>query len=224
MIVNKEHITIEINNSMIEFKRIELPPLFLEWQSSGRMAAFEMMQRMNANAVRMMPAHLPVMVTYGEGQFPANLTSRGIGLLPIQDKLDFYSQKIEDTLRAVKDEPWDSSLSQRVAVIRFFYEKMKDFETMMLGGLEIFEGTTFRNLESDPRASLLYTGEAPKFPSYQFNGFIKIIKPGDPYFRFLLAARELFARDSFHIHQIHYPYGYIFYPVELRDKTPFPRR
>ena len=93
-----------------------------------------------------------------------------------------------------------------------------------MGGLEIFEGQTYKNLLTDPRAALLYSGEAPKFPSYQINGVIKFVNKGDIYFRFLLAARELFARDTFHVHQIHYPFGYLFFPIEIKNKTPFPRR
>ncbi|WP_287585931.1 hypothetical protein, partial [Candidatus Borrarchaeum sp.] len=62
------------------------------------------------------------------------------------------------------------------------------------------------------------------FPSYQFNGVVGFVDSENPYFRFLRAARELFAFDSFHIPQIRYPYGFLFHVVEIQDKTPFPRR
>ncbi len=224
LIINQDSIQANINQKNIDFPRITLPPLFLSWQSEARLAAFELMHQKNAEAVRMMPAHLPVMVTYGVGNFPANLTTRGIGLLPKEDKLTYYAELLENAARVNTYDPWEVSFHNRVMAIRSFYEHPDHFEESLLGGLEIFEGQSFKNLTRDPRASLLYTGQAPKFPSYQFNGLVEIIQEGNPYFRFLLAARELFARDSFHIHQIHYPYGYLFYPVEARDKTPFPRR
>ncbi len=224
MIVNNDFIQANINLEEFKFNRIPLPEKFLLWQSEARLTAFEEMQNKNADAVRTMPAHLPVMVTFGSGTFSANLTTRGIGLLPNEEKLAFYTELLENSRSESTNLSGEQSFHHRVGAIRKFYENIEDFDKSLLGGLEIFEGQTFANLSSDPRSSLLYTGQAPKYPSYQFNGLIQVIEKDNPYFQFLLAARELFARDSFHIHQIHYPYGYLFYPVEVRDKTPFPRR
>ena len=111
-----------------------------------------------------------------------------------------------------------------MSVIGEFYAQVKHFDPWMLGGLEIFEGQTPANLQRNPLASLLYAGEPPHYPSYQFDGVVKFVEGNDPHFRFLLAARELFARDAFHVHQVRYPYGYLFHPVGIRDKTPYPRR
>ncbi len=44
----------------------------------------------------------------------------------------------------------------------------------------------------------------------------------NPYYRFLLAARELFAYDAFHVMQHRYPHGYVFHVCEIIDKTPIP--
>ena len=112
---------------------------------------------------------------------------------------------------------------QRMKIVEEFYNNFESFGQYLLGGLEIFEGKTFLNLQKNPKASLLFTGEAPKFPSYQFNGIIEIINEKNPYFRFLLAARELFAHNPFHVKQTSYPFGYLFYAIEIKDKTPFPR-
>lgn len=203
---------------------VQLPKPFLEWQSLARLEAFETMKKNRAGSVTTMPAHLPVLATYGEGKFPLNLTTRGIGLLPKPEFLEEITTELEAALVETAGKGWVETLPQRLAAIHKFYEDQSLIDETRLGGLEIFEGQTLRNLQSDPRAALLYTGAAPKYPSYQFNGVVQLIQPGDPYYRFLLAARELFAQDAFHIHQINYPYGYLFYPVEIKDKTPFPRR
>ncbi len=79
-------------------------------------------------------------------------------------------------------------------------------------------------MRRNPRASLLYTGKAPYYPSYQFNVIVSIIDVDNPYYVFLRAARELFASDAFHIPQTRYPFGYLFHVVEVLDKTPYPRR
>jgi hypothetical protein len=207
-----------------KFTGIPLPQPFLVWQSQARLEAFKIMEKNQTAAVRSLPAHLPVLATFGEGDFPVNLTTRGIGLLPKSEVIKEITNDLENTIRDTQGKPWPETLSQRLTAIRKFYENPDLFDETRLGGLEIFEGQTLKNLKSNSRAALLYTGAAPTYASYQFNGIVQLINQDDPGYRFLLAARELFAQDAFHIHQIDYPYGYLFYPVEIKDKTPFPRR
>jgi len=223
-IVSQQTIQIKNNKKLDQYNRIELPEDFLLWQSSARLSAFRQMAEFTANSVRTMPAHLPVLATFGLGDFPVNLTARGIGLLPKPEWIEDFCDQFEMVINQSQEMDWEKSLPKRVEAIRNFYQHPEKFDTSLMGGLEIFEGQTYKNLLLDPRAALLYSGEAPKFPSYQINGVIKFVNKGDVYFRFLLAARELFARDTFHIHQIHYPFGYLFYPIEIKNKTPFPRR
>ena len=75
-----------------------------------------------------------------------------------------------------------------------------------------------------PFASLLYTGTAPRFLSFQFNGIMNIIQNKNQYYQFLLSARELFAFDSFHVLQGRYPFGYLFYVVNIKEKTPYSKK
>lgn len=223
-IVSEQTIHIKIKQEEYKYNRIELPQDFLKWQSSARLLAFQQMSEFSADKVKTMPAHLPVLATVGEGDFPINLTARGIGLVPKLALIEEFCDRFENVIRETKDQDWQVTLPKRVEVIRSFYENPDHFDSWLMGGLEIFEGQTSKNIKVNPRAALLYSGEAPKFPSYQMNGVIKFVEQGDIYFRFLLAARELFSRDAFHVHQIHYPFGYLFFPLEIRNKTPFPRR
>lgn len=209
---------------MNQVNTINLPKKFLAWQSRARLEAFEVMRNHQAGAVRSMPAHLPVLATFGEGDFPLNLTTRGIGLLPKAAVLEEVTNRLKVTIRETQGKPWPETLPRRLSAIKAFYENPDLFDETRMGGLEIFEGQTLKNLKADPRAALLYTGSAPDYYSYQLNGYVTLIDQDDVCYRFLLAARELFAQDAFHIHQINYPNGYLFYPVEIKDKTPFPRR
>jgi hypothetical protein len=210
------------NNETI-FPRISLPNLFLQWQSEARMRSFETMMTKGAQAVHVQPVHLPVMATMGEGNFP-NLSTRGIGIVPKIEFLESFTQLFEETKIDTADLSIEESLPKRVEIIQQFYSDVNNFDASMMGGLDIFEGTTATNLKETGMAALLYTGEAPKYPSYQINCVVQIVEEGNQYYQFLLAARELFAMDAFHIHQIHYPFGYLVFPVEIKDKTPFPKR
>lgn len=217
-------ISVELNGELLTFEYQPLPEDFLLWQSQARMAAFDAMRAGSAAGVRVMPAHLPVLATFGSPPFQANLSTRGMGLLPRQDLLDSLTQRLEQARQAAQGLDLAASLPARLEAIGSVYADWANFDPFLLGGLEIFEGQTLANLRIHPLASLLYTGEAPRYPSYQFNGVVTLLSPGDPHYRFLLAARELFAQDAFHVHQVHYPYGYLFHVVEVKNKTPYPRR
>lgn len=208
------------------FTAVELPRPFLEWQSEARMRMFKAMAQGGAGQVRAQPAHLPVLATWsGDGQgsdFPVNLSTRGMGIVPKQERLASFTSLLEKARADSAGKPIQDTLPARVRAMEAFYGDVDNFDTRLLGGLEIFEGQTAKNMESNPRIALLYTGEAPKYPSFQFNAVVEKIPPGNPHYQFLHTARELFATDAFHLHQDKYPFGYLCKIVEIKDKTPFP--
>ncbi len=222
--MDEKTISVDIDGTLMHFPTILLPDLFITWQSDARLKMFDIMKEKGAAAMKTQPAHIAVMATHSNCAFPVNLSSKGLGLLPKPEKLETFTTMFEKAKKDTENRAPQETLPVRAKVMQGFYSNIDNFDRRALGGLEIFEGQTSRNLQKNPRAALLYTGEAPKYPSYQFNGIVVRIDPGTPYYRFLLAARELFALDAFHIHQIHYPFGYLFYLVEAKDKTPFPRR
>jgi hypothetical protein len=224
ILFDSEAIRVRFDTQTITFPRVPLPAPFLEWQSAARLRMCERLAQEGARSMRSQPVHLPVLASMGAGPFPINLATRGIGLLPKPEYLETFTVRFESVIRAAAGQPWEATLPQRAAAVCEFYAEAAHADPWVLGGLEIFEGQTPANLRRNPLAALLYTGEPPAYPSYQFDGVVQFVEGDDPRFRFLLAARELFAQDAFHIHQIHYPHGYLFYPVGIRDKTPYPRR
>jgi hypothetical protein len=204
-------------------ERVPLPQAFLEWQSQARLRMFQLLSQAGSGAIHSQPAHLPVLATLGEGDFPINLATRGIGLLPKSDSIGMYIRLFTSAIKEGDRDRWNVSLPARVDAMRQFYEHIENVDPMILGGLEIFEGRTLANMRNNPLVSLLYTGEPPKYPSFQFNCVMEFLYGDDPRFKFLLAARELFAFEAFHITQKKYPWGYAFHLVEVIEKTPYPR-
>lgn len=222
-IVNNR-IQMDLLDHSLVIPRISLPENFMKWQSESRMKMFNTLKNDGANAIKVQPSHLPVMATLGGGEFPINLATRGMGILPKTNFIKKYTRLFENVKNKSEKDSWHETLLVRVETASKFYSRPELFDERVLGGLEIFEGQTASNLQQNPLVSLIYTGEASKFLSYQFNGVIKFVDKKNEYYRFLRAARELFAFDSFHIPQINYPIGYLFYPAEILDKTPYPRR
>ncbi len=204
-------------------KRDALPMAFMEWQISSRLDLLQGIDGKGMPDVKRMGAHLPVMATRSDDH-TLNLASKGIGLLPKEHLLGHHTLAFREAIHRFKDDTPGSSLRKRLSYLLDLYSDPENFDRETLGGLEIFEGTTYRNLKSDPRAYLLFSGEAPSFPSYQIDGVIEFVKPGDERYEYLLAARELFAMDRFHVYQVSYPYGYVLHVRRVNDKTPFTRR
>jgi hypothetical protein len=90
----------------------------------------------------------------------------------------------------------------------------------MLGLVEIFQGQTYRNLVRNPLMALQYTGAGPEYQSFQLNGVVQTVGPGDPRFELLYLMRQLFEYNAFHIQQPKYPSGYVFWISQVFDKSP----
>ncbi len=203
-------------------ERSALPLEFLEWQRDTRLSLFRTVTSKGLGNVRTMPSHLAVIGTT-DPDGSVNLATKGIGLVPKPDRIEAFTSTFRAAAEKRGHETRGATLEERIRTLLSFYSEVDNFDDSRLGGLEIFEGMTYDNLRNDPRASLLFSGEAPSFLSYQVDGEVEFVEEGDPYYEFLLSARELFARDCFHVPQSNYPHGFVLRVRRVRDKRPFPR-
>ncbi len=224
VVINTESINASRDQEEYTFNKEILPQPFLEWQSTARMEMIETLQKSGSAAVKSQPAHLPVLASWNDGFFSINLATRGVGLLPKKDVVERFIRLFEQVVEESQNDPWEVSLDRRIQTLGEFYSDELSFDPWMLGGLEIFDGQTLQNIQSNPFCALLFTGDAPRYPSYQFNAIAELIDPENPYYRFLLAARQMFSRDAFHIFQPQYSMGYLFHIVGIKNKTPYPRK
>jgi hypothetical protein len=215
-----------------------MPVHLLRWLATSRIKFLEDMKA--GRPMRYFSAHLPVMATWREGEeFPVNLTVKGIGLIPKKDILIDYIDLFEATLAEARAMPWIESLFRRIEIIERLYSDVENFDPELFGGLEIFEGTAFKNMRDNSMASLLYMGVsfdpedvktvspqrpvAMQYISFQVNGKVEILGKDNIYYKYLLAARKLFEFDKFHLYQPDYPYGYLIRVAAVKDKSPWSR-
>lgn len=205
----------------------KIPAKCLEWLVSSRVRFLSDLK--DGKPLHYFSAHLPVMATWGKDDpFPVNMTVKGIGLIPKAEILNDYTDIFEGVIAEAHTIPWNESLHKRVEAMSRLYGDIENFEPVMLGGLEIFEGRAFENLKENPYASLLYVGmahtpEGLQYISFQINGKVDILQKNSPYYRFLLSSRNLFEFEKFHLYQPDYPFGYLIRVVEIRDKSPWSR-
>ena len=197
-----------------------MPALFLEWQCEGRRSVFEALSR--GEMPRFCAAHLPVVNTLNstESAFPIHSATKGVGLIPRDEYLRGYVESIEDCLATCAGADAAENMQDRIRVAGALSNKPEEIDPHSFGTIEIFRGQTYRNLDHDPRATLLFTGEGPRYPSYQFNCHVEMVGPEHLVFRFIRGMRLLFETESFHIQQPKYPLGYVFRAAEIFNKTP----
>lgn len=216
------NLSFDAGETHYSFQQVSLPPAFMDWVIDGRKAMYDLLE--GKGSAPFFSSHLPVAVTYSRNaSFPFNTGNKGVGLLPVADRIEDYCRLYLDTIRDCRGIPWEESLPKRVGAVRSFING-GDISNQALISLEIFEKTTFANLSDFPLATLHYTGDGPVYRSFQINTVVQILPPEHPVYRFAYLSRNLFEFDNFHITQTKFPYAYLFYPVEVRDKTPFPRR
>ncbi len=204
------------------FPRVPLPTAFMEWMIAARRSMYEDLK--GHGTAEFFAAHLPVVVTWRRDQpMPFNTGNKGVGILPVADKLGHYAGLYQDCFEQTRAVTGAESLPQRLEVVRQFVSgpNVSDRELITL---EIFEKQTFANLSDFPVATLHYTDVGPVYRSFQIDTIVEILTPEHPAYRFAFLSRQLFEQDAFHITQTEFPYAYLFHPTHIRDKTPYRRR
>ena len=212
---------VSVNGELKEFEVAELPEAFVRWQLEYKLGIYDAIERDEYIAFN--AGHLPVVGTWNRESNVPNLANKGVGFTPTDEHIGHYLGLIESAVDEISQLPphaVDETRSLRLAAARELYAHPEHIDWRRLGLLEIFEGTTFRNLSSNPMASVLWTGDAPVFVSFQVDCVVEIMSPDDPRYRFSWAMRRLFEYEPFHVVQTMFPYSYCFWVVNYLDKTP----
>ncbi len=223
-----QQVTIEGNTAILKkagedrvFSLKELPKKFVRWQLDYKHSIYDAIEKDEYIAFN--AGHLPVVGTWQNDSPVPNLANKGVGFTPKDEHIDYYLKLVEDAVEEIAKLPphaVNETRDLRIKTAREFYNHPEHIDWRRLGLLEIFEGSTFKNLSENPLASVLWTGNAPIFVSYQVDCVVEIITPEDPRYRFSWAMRRLFEYEPFHVVQTIYPYSYCFWIMDFKDKTP----
>jgi hypothetical protein len=221
ILVEDNAVAVDLAQGPMRLPLQPLPQRYVEWIEEGRRSMYDHLQGQK-NDVHFFSQHLPMLVTQTEdGVFPSNCCNKGVGFIPKAPYLAEFVDRFETVLDRTRDEPWQESLRERIRAVSTFYFDREKIDYRAMSTLEIFKRRTFENLDRTPLASLLFTGDCPRYMSFQLNCTVEIIGPDDPRHRFVLLVRNMFENDYFHITQTHFPHAYIFWISEVIDKTPF---
>ncbi|HVA97127.1 MAG TPA: hypothetical protein VND99_05725 [Candidatus Acidoferrales bacterium] len=234
---SKDSFLIGIDGKQKEYPIQELSSDFVSWNLGQRTAVLRHMlaavgsKEPPKHAGGGFGAHLPVYMTYNpqESLFPVNAANKGTGFVAKEAYLDYYLDKFRAVYQQTEVSD-DASPSEKEAAIRTriqtileFYENIDKIDLRCLAGLEIWPGTSSKNVLLDPRVSLHFMGmpthgQSMRYNQWQVNCIWEKIEPADKRFEFGVALRQL---TMGHIGKSFVP-GHI--PSEqtpIRGKHPF---
>jgi len=199
-------VSFEKDGKLNDFVVSELPQKFVRWQLDYKNSIYDAIEKDEYIAFN--AGHLPVVGTWNPSSGFPNLANKGIGFTPKDEHLDYYLNLVEGAVEKISKLPphaVNETRDLRIATAREFYAHPDHIDWRRLGLLEIFEGTTYKNLIENPMASILWTGNSPVFVSYQVDCIVEIIPVEDKRYKFSWAMRRLFEYEPFHVVQTIFP-------------------
>ncbi|MBU7024606.1 MAG: hypothetical protein HXS40_10615 [Theionarchaea archaeon] len=208
----------EVNGVSTRVPLGRLPSEFIEWQIEERRKTFNLLK--GEGRPTFLAPHLPTLITVNPDtpHFPINAASKGVGLVPEPSEMPEIVTQLGQTASRVKGKDFFSTLKERISAAELFYASQK-IDVHSLGGLEIFEGTSFSNMTKNPFVSLFFVGGAPSYKSFQVNCVAEIVEKGHPFYQFVASMRALFEEGSFHFQQPAYPYAIHYHVSGVLDKS-----
>lgn len=209
-----------------KFQVRELPPDFLEWNFSRRLAQLQQIKAMATGQAGGMPEiagpHNGIVASHGarrlDTEFTINNAVKGIGWLPKPAKLPEIIALLQRT--------WNDSIAVKLSILDSLYRHGSDiFDLTKQTSLELysrpnFETHTFLNQMQDAGVALVFL-DLPK--SYELRCIAQMLHPADPH----LSAEEKqivtyvnLIHDYFHGASPQLSIVVIYHVVQVFDNSP----
>ncbi len=211
-----------IDGEWQEFKIRNASKDFIEWNTSKRI---EFLDRIKTGKMPELGGpHSGAVATYGLGRldskFTLNNAIKGIGLAPKDNNIDEAIGRLKDT--------YESSMSEKMDVLRSFYENPDFIDWRKQTSLELyatpeFETHTFLNVMDNPIATLVFLD----IPSLEVRTITRIVHPEDK--TALTSEKKILDFVNLAHSYVHgeFPRLYpllLFYTIEEFDNTPGKKR
>lgn len=191
-----------------------LPRVFLEWQRGFRLKNVRYF--MTGRGEYDFAVHVGYLATIGpEGHFPINIAAKGVGLLPRHD-LHTLTQEIETLIQEGLEKGDKETRGKRLSFLLKLYEET-EFDPYSITTIEIYAKTTWRNIQHDPRCSVLFSSY--RNTSFLVNGVAEVLGPETQEYRFVTGIHDLFHLPRSGVRRS-YPAVYRIWATEVYDKTP----
>jgi hypothetical protein len=225
--IDKGIIDANIDGTWQELRVKQLSQDFVDWNFSRRLEKLddiaEMLEGEGARPGYSGP-HNGIVATYGarrkDSKFSLNNAVKGMGFLPVKEKLKDTIAFLNDTL--------DKPLRDKIGILKKNYENRALFDTTCQVSLELyaepaFETHTFLNQMQNPLSTIVFLD----IPSFEIRCIARLIHPRDPqateYEKDVLTYTNL-VHSYFHGKFEKVFITTIYYVIEEFDNTPGEKR
>lgn len=208
-----------------EFKTVDVPEHFLEWNFEHRLtqlAGFKKMMTGEEYTPVLSGPHDGIVASHGvkrqDSHFDINNAVKGVGWLPKREKLAEVTALIKST--------WDAPMPAKLAVLESLYQRGTDiFDPRLQTSLELYarpnyETHTFLNQMEDPGVSVVFL-DLPE--SYELRCIAQMMHPDDPalseYEKQVVEYINL-VHDYFHGKMPWQSIGVLYHVVQVFDNSP----
>ncbi len=225
--IDKGLISAKIDGTWQEFRIRQFSEDFVDWNFSSRLEKLdevtEMLEGEGARPGYAGP-HNGIVATYGarrkDSQFSLNNAVKGMGFVPIKEKLKDTIKFLQDTI--------EKPMPEKIGILKKNYEQRELFDKSCQVSLELyavpdFETHTFLNQMENPLSTIVFLD----IPSFEIRCIARLIHPDDPqiteYERDVLNYTNL-VHSYFHGKFEKIFITTIYYVIEEFDNTPGKKR
>ncbi len=232
--IEENKIVITADNETITYVRKGLPPSIFDFLIDYRLRAIKVMvgeQEDTDNvSVTSSMLHSPPMATRGSpGFFPVNTAAKGIGFIPQQVHLEKWVEKYDALINEALEKGEDTNREARFGALLDLYNSKNEIDPKNLGTIELFGLRSWRNMQQDPRVSILYNANyrtssgRPQYISFEVRGIVEIIPKDTLRWRWQRNIHDLFhLRGAKERRAGDWPVAVLnIHVTEVIDKRPF---
>lgn len=154
--------------------------------------------------------------------FPINSANKRVRLTLHDVEIPDVIEDLEGQILALQGKTLEETFLERQEIYRNIYLDDSKINRFRLGIVEMYGGTTYRNIRRDPRVTLMfdwYRHKEPRNIGIQLNCVAEIVPPGDDFYRFMTLMLYLFGRRYLDLRQTTYPCAYKLWISEVKMKS-----
>jgi hypothetical protein len=155
--------------------------------------------------------------------FPINSAMKVVRLTLTDEAIFDKIDELEGMELAFQGRPFNETQDERIELYQRIMIDDRKIDRFRFGAVEMYGDQTYQNILRDPRATLCMFWTQNKWPqalSFQINCVAEIVRPGNPFYRYMRLMRRLFSSTLIDLRgSDDYVCAYKFWVCESKEKS-----
>lgn len=165
----------------------------------------------------------PVFITQDSSlPFPVNSANKRVWLTLTDEEIRERIDELEGLMLEVKTPPKVEDQRLRAEFYRDLFIDESKIDQFRLGAIELYGTTTYHNILYNPRVTLhfgWFKRDEPKNVGIQINCLAEIVRPKDPFYRYIRLLVYLYGWKYLELPESVYPCAYKLWISEVKIKS-----